>query len=214
VGIPDKHLNSGEEVVLDLHPHWWYLAPRSAALIGAIALGGVVWKALENTHAWYATAGRWAAILLIVVTLFTFLARLIQWSNIDFVVTSERCIYRAGVFAKNGIEIPLDRINTVFFNQGVFERIVGAGDLGIESAGENSRQEFSDIAKPSDVQKVIYTEMERYELRRQDRLGSVVAGATGGGISTADELSKLHGLLNNGAITQAEYDAQKSRLLG
>jgi hypothetical protein len=82
------------------------------------------------------------------VGLFTFIFRLIEWNSINFVVTTERCIYRSGVFAKRGIEIPLDRINTVFFNQGVFERLVRAGDLAIESAGENSRQSFSDIYDP------------------------------------------------------------------
>jgi DNA-directed RNA polymerase subunit M/transcription elongation factor TFIIS len=33
-------------------------------------------------------------------------------------------------------------------------------------------------------------------------------------MSTADELGKLKELLNNGAITQAEFNAQKARLLG
>ena len=33
-------------------------------------------------------------------------------------------------------------------------------------------------------------------------------------MSTADELEKLHRLLQSGALTQAEYDAAKARLLG
>ena len=61
-------------------------------------------------------------------------------------------ISRSGVVAKTGIEIPLDRINTVFFNQSFFERIIGAGDLGIESAGEGGRENFSDVRKPALVQ--------------------------------------------------------------
>lgn len=34
------------------------------------------------------------------------------------------------------------------------------------------------------------------------------------GTGAADEVERLHGLLEKGAITQAEYDAQKSKLLG
>ena len=35
-----------------------------------------------------------------------------------------------------------------------------------------------------------------------------------GGASTADELSKLAGLKANGTITDAEFEAQKAKLLG
>ena len=38
----------------------------------------------------------------------------------------DRLIYRHGVLTKHGIEIPLDRVNTVFFKQSLFERIVVA----------------------------------------------------------------------------------------
>ena len=34
------------------------------------------------------------------------------------------------------------------------------------------------------------------------------------GTGAADEVERLHGLLEKGAITQAEYDAQKAKLLG
>jgi hypothetical protein len=36
---------------------------------------------------------------------------------------------------------------------------------------------------------------------------------TAGGTDTADELTKLAALKNNGTITQAEFDAQKAKLL-
>ncbi len=218
MGISVKHLNENEEIVLDLHPHWWYLAKYTLVLIAAMVLVGVVLGIGGNGDEWYVDPARYGSGAVLFVALVAFGIRLIMWKNIDFVVTSERCIYRAGVIAKTGIEIPLDRINTVFFNQSVFERIIGAGDLGIESAGENSRQEFSDIAKPSSVQKTIYAEMEGYESRRQDRLGSVMTKAHGSqaapAASAADELAKLGELLSQGLLTQAEFDAQKARLLG
>ena len=34
------------------------------------------------------------------------LVRLIRWRSVEFVVTNDRVIYRSGVFAKHGIEIP------------------------------------------------------------------------------------------------------------
>ena len=38
----DFMLRDGEELVLDLHPHWWYFASALLAAIGAFVLGAVV----------------------------------------------------------------------------------------------------------------------------------------------------------------------------
>jgi hypothetical protein len=47
----------------------------------------------------------------------------------------------------------------------------------------------------------------------QDDYIRQVAGSGGGG-SGADELAKLHDLKEKGAITEAEYNAQKAKVLG
>lgn len=209
-----KLLYNDEQVIIDRHPHWWFLTPAVAALVGSCALG--IWAlvtrdaddgGLEKTlHV--------GAAVLIVVALVWLLVRLIKWRSTEFVVTTERCVYRSGVFAKKGIEIPLDRINTVFFNQSIFERMVKAGDLAIESAGENSRQEFSDIFDPMKVQNRIYQLMEDNENRKYDRIGANSGAAAPAGISVAEQIEKLHQLHQQGAITADQFEAQKAQLLG
>lgn len=217
MALSKKHLYNDEAVVIDMHPHWWYLVPRGSLLVLSMVLGIWVWvekfgQYESGDFSWWGDALRYGTALFIAVALVAFLARLVQWYCINFVVTTERCIYRSGVFAKTGIEIPLDRINTVFFNQTFFERIVRAGDIAIESAGENSRQQFSDIYNPLRVQNEIYRQMESYEDRKSDKLGAAVA--SGGGMSVADEIAKLDDLRRNGAITDDEFEARKARLLG
>lgn len=199
---PTKLLNQGETVELDLRPHWWYLVPRLSLLALAVLLG--LWA--FTTAAWVkAVAG-----VVVLVALGFFLLRLMGWMTTNFVVTSDRVIYRSGVLTKRGIEIPLDRINTVVFHQGPFERIIGAGDLEIESAGATPSR-FTDIRKPSIVQAEIYKQSEANENRKFDRIGS---NAGGGGLSVAEQLEKLEGLHERGAITEDEYQAQKAKLLG
>jgi hypothetical protein len=39
---PEKMLNDGESVTVDLHPHWWFFAEPVVVLLGAIAIGIVV----------------------------------------------------------------------------------------------------------------------------------------------------------------------------
>lgn len=202
MAFPRKLLNEGEEVILDLRPHWSKLVVPSLALIGAIVLTILAAAFSGGTLVIVALVPLAAAVIFLLI-------RYAKWTTTNFVVTNERLIHREGVVAKKGIEIPLDRVQTITFNQSVLERIIGAGDLMIESAGETGQNRFTDIRKPGTVQAIIYREMEAYEERRVDRM----AGNRGGGTSVASELEKLHQLLRAGAISQAEYDAQKARLL-
>ena len=141
--FPTHLLTKDEDLVLDLRPHWWYLAP-AGALLAVVTL--VALAALRTS--WWGPLD-WAILLLFLGALGFFGFTYLQWTTTNFVVTNERLVSRKGVISKEGIEIPLDRINTVFFNQSIFERIIGAGDLGIESAGEGGRQEFTDINRTS-----------------------------------------------------------------
>ncbi len=138
----------------------------------------------------------------------------LRWTTTNFVVTSERVISRSGIVAKQGIEIPLDRINTVFFNQSLFERVIGAGDLGIESAGEGGRQTFTDIRRPNLVQNEIYRQVEGLETRRLQRMGQAAsAGAAPTELSIPEQIEKLDQLRRQGVVTEEEFQAKKRDLL-
>jgi uncharacterized membrane protein YdbT with pleckstrin-like domain len=214
VGLPKGHLYNDEEIVIDLHPHWWLLTPASAGLVVAMVFGGWTLAISGDPATWWQTTLKVAAAIAVAYFLVLVVVRLVQWRTTDFVVTTERCIYRSGVFRKQGIEIPLDRINTVFFNQTVFERLIRAGDIGIESAGEGSRQNFSNIYNPNAVQNEIYRQMEANERRKSEQLGAAVSQHARSEASVADEIAKLHDLLERGAISQEEFESQKARLLG
>ena len=43
-------------------------------------------------------------------------------------------IYRSGLIAKRGVEIPLDSVNAIHFDQKIWERLLGLGDLKVDSA--------------------------------------------------------------------------------
>ncbi len=131
------------------------------------------------------------------------------WATTHFVVTTDRLIYRHGVLSKHGIEIPLERVNTVFFSQTVFERMLGSGDLVIESAGEQGRQSFSNVRKPSAIQNEIYKQMEANENRKFDRIGARPAASA----SIPEQITQLDQLRQQGLLTQVEFDQKKQQLL-
>jgi uncharacterized membrane protein YdbT with pleckstrin-like domain len=204
VAFPQKLLNDGEQVALDLRPHWWFMAEPTAALVGSILLGVI---ALQSDI----DALKYVCAVLLLFCLGWFGIRYAKWSTTNFVVTSDRVIHRYGVVAKHGIEIPLERINTVFFNQSIFERLLGAGDLGIESAGERGAETFEDVRKPAIVQNEIYRQMESNSNRMHG--GRQQAPTQESALSIPEQIEKLDELRKRGVISEQEFAAKKADLL-
>lgn len=149
--FPKRLLTSDEEILLDLRPHWVALAlPGLWGLASVATL--VVIAQLE--------LAAWTTILPLGVFLIFALAPYVRWRFTTFVVTNERVITRAGVIAKRSKEIPLETLNDVAFSQSIVERILGAGDLTIESAGETGQNTFSNVRHPEQVQLEIYRASE------------------------------------------------------
>lgn len=203
---PKKLLNDNETIALDLHPHWWYFAKAAVVLVASVAFGIFIFFAGPDGS--MGTFLGWLAIALILGSAAWLVSRYVQWSTTNFVITSDRVIYRSGVVAKSGIEIPLERVNTVFSRQSVIERLLGAGDLVIESAGEMGQQRFTDIRNPSRVQNLVHSQREANNARM---FGG--AGASQGS-DVATQLEKLEGLRERGAISPEEFEDQKRKLLG
>ena len=136
------------------------LSPCSAAIVLGIVVVAV------DADSWL----KWLTLILIGASAVWLLVRYLRWGTTNFVITSDRVIFRHGLIAKSGIEIPLERVNSVHFNQGIFERMLGAGDLLIESGAESGQQRFTDVRNPDRVQNLIHSQMELNEDRMYGRV--------------------------------------------
>jgi uncharacterized membrane protein YdbT with pleckstrin-like domain len=213
---PQDALHTSEDLILDLHPHWWYFAKSAAVLVVTVLVAG--W-ALHLGKSW--DPFRLFMAVLVLATLAWFVERYIRWISTHFVLTSDRVIYRSGVIAKRGIEIPLERINTIFFHQRIFERMLGLGDLEIESASKDGAQRFDDIKNPSAVQNEIYQQMESNEIKQANRISGAINFASAANAAAApvvddipEKIAALAALRDQGHITPEEFEAKKAELLG
>ena len=206
MGFPRRLLADHEKLVLDIRPHWIALA-GPVFLTVVIVVGEVLAFAYfpDDWPSW----ARWAVVGLGVVLFLAYAVRaFLAWVTSHFVVTSDRLIHRSGWLAKQSMEIPLERVNDVSFHQTVFERMVGAGDLVIESGGEYGQNFFRDIRKPEEVQKTIYEMSEENQNRMMSQ------GAEREEESTLDQIDRLAAMREKGTISEEEYETQKRRLLG
>jgi membrane protein YdbS with pleckstrin-like domain len=150
MGYPAKLLNPGEQVAVDVGPHWKFLAGPVLAVALTIA-GAVV--ALQ------AGVPRWAELALagaIVVCLLWLVARYLHWATTSFVVTNERLIVRKGVVRRSWHEILLDRLTDISCRQTLSDRLLGCGDIMLESAGRDSQEVFKNLPRPHRIQSEIY----------------------------------------------------------
>src|SRR5690606_13677536 len=104
----------------------------------------------------------------------------------------------------------LDKVNTVFFNQTIFGRIMGFGSLKIESASETGSDMFTDIRKPSLVQNEIYIQMDAKADEHYDRIGEaaregVLQGQASAALSIPEQISQLDELRSKGLLTEEEF---------
>lgn len=211
VAFSQKLLNDGEQLVLDLRPHLIFLAPSAGAFLVAV-VGSIIGASMFDV-----AFLNWVYLAAILATGLWFLFEWVKWYTTNFVLTTDRIITSEGFIAKKGMEIPLDRVNTVIFNQTVFERMVGAGDLGIESAGEQGNQHLTDIRKPAIVKNEIYRQIEANENRKFDRIRSgppadptQVQDAPASIPQQIDQLAELH---QRGVLSDAEFQRKKAELL-
>lgn len=204
-------LNDDETVAVDLHPHWWYFSEPVLAVVGSIVLAIVVFALTEgDTQQWLG----YVTLALIVVSAIWLIVRYLKWGTTNFVITSDRVIYRSGVVSKRGIDIPLERVNNVMISQTVIERLLRTGDLMIESAGETGQQRFTDIREPDRVKNLMHSMINENERNVFSGADGAMPFGGGGGSDVATQLEKLEGMRDRGTLSQAEFDAQKRRLLG
>ena len=209
---PKRLLNEGEDLALDLRPHWWFFSKHIFTGIPLfVALIVILAKASGDTRKWLMVVWGIAGLVWAVWLGLKYL----QWNFTHFVVTSDRVIYRTGVLSKRGVEIPMDRINNINFNQNILERVIGAGDLEIESAGKDGQSRFEDVWHPDGVQQELYRQMEGYARKRASwsNPGTSPPAAATPGAGIPEQLQQLAELRDKGVISAAEFDAKKAQLL-
>jgi uncharacterized membrane protein YdbT with pleckstrin-like domain len=157
MAYPDDLLSSGEHVVIHKHPHWKMLIFPVFWLLVVVALGTYL-AGLVGDLSWATIAWIVLAVVGAVLVLWLTLAPVVRWRTTHFIITSDRVMYREGVFKRTGLDIPLARVNSVRFEHSLVDRVLGCGTLIIESASDEPL-EFDDIPSVEKVHTMLYREV-------------------------------------------------------
>ena len=200
---PHDALTDGEEIVTQFRPHWRLLfLPAAVTLVVVVGIVAVVrWVPGDGLADVLPIVGLLALSAWFAVRPF------VDWFYTRYVLTTERLITRRGLVAREGVEIPLENITNVNFHQSIVERVLGSGDLLVESAGETGRSEFLDIPHPDRFQALLYKVRERRTLELKGLPPS------GGDDDVAARLRRLEDLRRDGLVDEDEYRRKRAELL-
>jgi hypothetical protein len=187
----------GESIVLMVHPHLLTLA--RSVLLNLVALpliGFLAWS--SRTPAWL-LAG--AAPLLYLAW------EILERIRGEYVITNRRVVKHQGIFRVTSFDAPLDKINNVFHEQTLLGRLVGLGDVGVETASEQGIIYFRRIPDPVKFKNCIVAQRESYWAQPPEGTG---AGRRG---EILEMLADLGELRDRKVITPTEFEEKKKRLL-
>lgn len=161
-----------------------------------------------------------SAIIILITALYPFIVYFIWVHNI-WAVTNLRVIDEGGFFTRYAKESPLDKINNIEYEQSFWGRILGYGNVDIQTAAEMGETNYEMIHHPKLLKDTITHAQEEYKNKQvsnqADQLAKAIAENIGSSkpteIMIADELKKMFELMQAGAITLEEYTVEKDRLL-
>ncbi len=201
-------LKKDEKVLVIIRQHWLQLVlPIFAWIITSILL------------VWFLPTG--TALLIALVALLFPLYEYINWKYNLWAVTNLRVVDESGFFSRYSKESPLDKINNVEYDQSFLGRLLGYGNVDIQTAAEMGETTYHLIHHPKLLKDTITHAQEEYKKNNIASQANLLAEAIAKSNAIqqpsqqmiADELNKLFELLQKGAITQEEYVAQKNKLL-
>lgn len=200
-------LKKDEKILVIIHQHWIRLAlPFIAWLLAAVLL--------------IMFAGTPGFIITLVAALYP-MYEYLHWKSNLWCVTNLRVVDESGFFSRYSKESPLDKINNVEYDQSIWGRILGFGNVDIQTAAEMGETTYHIIHHPKLLKDTITHAQEEYKKAQINKQATELAQAIAQSTTPAkpshpmiaDELQKLFNLYQQGAITQEEYVAQKNKLL-
>ena len=241
--FPRRLLANGEDVVVELRPHWSYLGRALPVAIGALALVIAVSVAWPSAPTWiddmllivFGICALWLAV------------RVVRWRRTTLVVTTQRIVQRSGVLARRGIDVRLDRVNEISYHQSIGGRLVGEGRVVVELGGERGIVAIDHVNRPAALAGLLHEQIAALQAPRRapqwagraepqpqpqpqpqrqppsddtPPAGSRLSGLRHGqgaedgpSTSVARQIYELDELRRRGIITEEEFSRKKAELL-
>jgi len=201
----EEHLQPGEQVVYQAHVSRISLIPW-VILAVALVVGGVIAGQMAPDPIVTGLALIPAAAVGLLV-----LGKWVVLRAHEYVLTDRRVIQQTGIVSKRSVDSRLDKINNVEHQQTLWGRLLGYGDVWIDTASETGTTMFRQIAEPLEFKRAILGASESYRTWSQAPVAPVAGPPPR--LTGAARLRELKALLDEGLISEAEFEAKRRELV-
>ena len=227
----DGNLLTGEQIIFETKKHWF--APIRASLIAILILLGAValrWLAPSGDGIIGGIGGLMDLIStgLLLVAIAWILYNVAEFLSAHFGVTNMRVLRYEGLIRRRSSETLLAMLTDVRLDEPALGRALGFGNLKIlTSSGAAGEDEFMTVAKAKELRTAIQEQKAKMmtggpapapvaaptaSLAATPAAAAAPPAAPAG--DTASSLAALDSLRSQGLITEEEYQAKRSEILG
>ena len=159
----------GEQRLALVRQHWSVIAaPAAGGLLVVVA--GIVALALIPSSIGGVHLGGVKVVIgvaLVVAGLLWILVHYLRWRLLTYLLTDRRIIVEGGVISRYEESIALDRIQNTVLRRPLTDRLLGAGEIEIESAGRNGIELMHRIPRAAGFYATLMQAMQNLRLSGQ-----------------------------------------------
>lgn len=154
-------LMPGERSIALVRQHWSVLAGHVLGAIVVIVVAIVLDAKLpvKVGSVSISTVKNIVALVLIVGSVLWAGLRILRWRFATYHLTDRRIVMEGGILSRTAETIPLDRIQNTVIHRPFGDRLIGAGDIEIESAGRDGVEVLHRIPKAETFYNELLTTM-------------------------------------------------------
>lgn len=199
----DHILASDEHILRTARRHPLFILGRAALwIIGALILIGVgIWLGI-SVNIWLGLAvGLLAMVPVAIATV-----RVLSWMNERYIVTNFRIIQIEGLLNRRVLDSSLGKVNDLLLTQSLMGRFLNYGTLQIITGSDLGVNQLDALKEPYEFKRVIVDARNDFG-DDDDDPGRYTDDLT-------RLLVALNDLRDSGVMSQAEYEAKRTELLG
>jgi hypothetical protein len=194
-----------EKVLYEVRRHWLYLVELIGVVLGISYIAVMLFK----------------ASFLVLGGLFLVWYFFMDWKNCLWIITNKRLINKSGVFTKNLIETPLEKINNVIYKKDFLGMIFNYGTVYVESAAKDGAAVMKMVPNPekflqkiSEAKSILISDslMECPYCKEVIKKGALRCRFCGADLKELYEVKQEATVENNVSREEAVYEVPKREL--
>ena len=155
-----KNLMANERIIYSTKLNWTlYIKAFLLILIGLILF-------IDTSHSINDSIVSLASIILFFAGIFSAMITYIKIKTFEFVVTNKRVLIQHGILRTQSFEIMLNKVEAIYVEQNIIERIVNSGTIIIKGKG-GSQNPLRNVDNPSQFRIAVNEQIENLSFRQK-----------------------------------------------